>query len=244
MTIDKRMMTNFTLEALQNFNINQAVFDACMERVEYDSVAHDEDGKVLILRDTLDNDRIEIKLDTDGDYKVLVGGDLTYTDTFEQALTEGLYLYAGGIKPKVDEMVARGVDPELNYKDYDGVKLKYATTVGRYRNNYGNNLDRYGAEITGSGRDMDVHLKLDGKYGEYWQGYVINNETNEVIGYDTKDLKPVLEDIARLQSNEVQQTPMDKKSFNTPERFECFIEEVQNHKEPSWDFADEHDMQR
>ena len=34
MTIDKRMMTNFTLESLQNFNIHQAVFEACMEEVE------------------------------------------------------------------------------------------------------------------------------------------------------------------------------------------------------------------
>lgn len=244
MTIDKRMMTNFTLEALQNFNINQAVFDACMERVEYDSVVEDEDGKVLILRDTLDNDLIEIKLDTDGDYKVLVGGDLTYTDTFEQALVEGLYLDAGGIKPEVDKMVARGVDPALKYKDYDGVKLKYATTVGRYENEHGDRLDRYGAEITGSGGDIEVNLKLDGKYGEYWQGYVTNNETNEVIGYNTKDLKSVLEDVARLQSDEVRQTQDVDKRFNTPERFECFIEEIQQHKEPCWDFAKEDGMQQ
>lgn len=142
------------------------------------------------------------------------------------------------------KLVAQGVDPELNQGDYDGVKLKYATTVGRYEDEFGNRLDRYGAEITGRGGDIEVNLKLDGKYGEYWQGCAINNETNEVIGYNTKDLKPVLEDIARLQSNEVRQAPVDKKSFNTPERFDAFIEEVQNHKEPSWDFANEADVQK
>ena len=83
------MMTNFTLEALQNFNINQAVFEACMEQVEYDSVVEDEDGKVLRLRDVIDNDRIEISLDTDGDYRVRSAGDIMYADTFEQALVKG-----------------------------------------------------------------------------------------------------------------------------------------------------------
>ena len=83
---------------------------------------------------------------------------------------KGLYLHAGGILPKVDKLVAQGVDPKLNQEDYDGVKLRYATTVGRYEDEFGNRLDRYGAEITGSGRDMEVNLKLDGKYGEYWMG--------------------------------------------------------------------------
>lgn len=133
MTIDKRMMTNFTLESLQNFNIHQAVFEACMEEVEYDGVIEDDDGKTLRLRDVVDNDLIQISLDNDGDYRVRVEGDIMYADTFEQALVEGLYLDAGGIKPLVDKMVARGVD-KTNYKDYDGVKLKYATTVGRYEN--------------------------------------------------------------------------------------------------------------
>lgn len=144
-------------------------------------------------------------------------------------------------------MVARGVDPELRYKRYDGVKLKYATTVGRYENGYGNKLDRYGAEITGSGRDIEVNLKLDDKYGEYWQGYVINNETNEVIGYNTQNLKSILEDITRLQSDEVRQAPFDKKKFNTPEQFDAFIEQVQQSvqpKEPEWDFANEDNLER
>lgn len=240
MTIDKRMMTNFTLEALNNFNINQAVFDACMEEVEYDGVIEDEDGKTLRLRDAVDNDLIEIKLDEDGDYRVRVDGDIMYTNTFEQALVKGLYLHAGGILPVVDKMVARGVDPELNHKDYDGVKLKYATTIGRYTDEHREEQERYGAEITGSGRDMDVHLKLD---GNYWKGYATNTATNEVIGYNTKDLKSILEDITRLQSNEVRQAPVDK-NFNTPKRFDAFIEKVQNHKEPSWDFANEDNLER
>lgn len=243
MTIDKRMMTNFTLESLQNFNINQAVFEACMGEVEYDSVIEDEHGKVLRLRDVVDNDLIQISLDTDGDYRVRVEGDIMYADTFEQALVEGLYLHTGGILPKIDKMVAQGMD-KTNYKDYDGVKLKYATTVGRYENECGDRLDRYGAEITGSGRDMDVHLKLDSKYGEYWQGYITNTATNEVIGYNTQNLKSILEDITKLQSEEVRQAPFDKKEFNTPQRFDAFIEEVQNHKEPSWDFANEADVQK
>ena len=153
-------------------------------------------------------------------------GDIMYADTFEQALVKGLYLHAGGILPKIDKMVAQGID-KTNYKDYDGVKLKYATTVGRYENECGDRLDRYGAEITGSGRDMEVHLKLDSEYGEYWQGYITNTATNEVIGYNTKDLKSILEDITKLQSEEVRQAPFDKKKFNTPQRFNACIEEVQ-----------------
>ena len=227
MTIDKRMMTNFTLEALQNFNINQAVFDACMEEVEYDGVIEDEDGKTLRLRDAIDNTRIEISLDTDGDYRVWSDGDIMYADTFEQVLVKGLYLDAGGILPKVDKLVAQGVDSEPLDSDYDGVKLKYATTVGRYEDEFGYRLDRYGAEITGSGRDMDVHLKLDSEYGEYWQGYITNTATNEVIGYNTQNLKSILEDITKLQSEEARQAPFDKKKFNTPQRFDACIEEVQ-----------------
>lgn len=60
MTIDKCILTNFTLEALQNVNINRLVFEACMERVEYDGVTEEKGGKVLRLRDTADNDLIEI----------------------------------------------------------------------------------------------------------------------------------------------------------------------------------------
>lgn len=243
MTIDKRMMTNFTLEALQNTSINQLVFEACMEEVEYDGVIEDDDGKTLRLRDAIDNTRIEISLDTDGDYRVRSAGDIMYADTFEQALVKGVYLCVGGIIPEVDKIVARGVDPELNYEDYDGVKLKYATTVGIYENEHGDRLDRYGAEITGSGRDMEVNLKLDGKYGEYWMGYATNKATNEVIGYNTKDLKSILEDITRLQSNEVRQAPVDK-NFNIPQRFDAYIEVIQQRKEPEWDFANEDNLER
>lgn len=247
MTIDKRMMTNFTLETLNNFNIYAAVFDACMEEVEYDGVIEDDDGKTLRLRDVVDNDLIQISLDNDGDYRVRVEGDIMYADTFEQALVKGLYLHAGGILPKIDKMVAQGID-KTNYKDYDGVKLKYATTVGRYENECGDRLDRYGAEITGSGRDMEVHLKLDSEYGEYWQGYITNTATNEVIGYNTQNLKSILEDITKLQSEEVRQAPFDKKKFNTPQRFDACIEEVQQsaqrNKEPEWDFANEDNLER
>lgn len=113
---------------------------------------------------------------------------------------------------------------------------------------FGNRLDRYGAEITGSGRDMEVNLKLDGKYGEYWMGYATNKVTNEVIGYNTKDLKSILEDITKLQSEEVRQAPFDKKKFNTPQRFNACIEEVQQsaqrNKEPEWDFANEDNLER
>ena len=248
MTIDKRMMTNFTLESLNNFNINQAVFEACMEEVEYDGVIEDDDGKTLRLRDAIDNARIEISLDTDGDYRVWSDGDIMYADTFEQALVKGLYLDAGGILPKVDKLVAHGVDSELLDSGYDGVKLRYTTTLGRYEDEFGNRLDRYGAEITSSGRDMEVNLKLDGKYGEYWMGYATNKVTNEVIGYNTKDLKSILEDITKLQSEEVRQAPFDKKKFNTPQRFNACIEEVQQsaqrNKEPEWDFANEDNLER
>lgn len=41
MTIDKRMMTNFTLDALQNKPINQLVYEVCMERVIYDGVTEE-----------------------------------------------------------------------------------------------------------------------------------------------------------------------------------------------------------
>lgn len=85
---------------------------------------------------------------------------------------------------------------------------------------------------------MEVNLKLDGKYGEYWMGYATNKATNEVIGYNTKDLKSILEDITRLQSNEVRQAPVDK-NFNIPQRFDAYIEVIQQRKEPEWDFANE-----
>lgn len=244
MTIDKRMMTNFTLEALTNTSIDQLVFEACMEYVYYDGVELNEDGKVLRLRDAADNELIEIKLGTDGTYELATDGKFMCTDTFEQALVEGLYLEMGRINIAVDKMVAQDVDPELNQKGYDGVKLKYATTAGKYRRGCGDKLEKYGAKITGQGGGMDVHLKWD---GGYWRGYAANTETNEVIGYNTLNLKSILEDITDLQNNGVQrlsQTHKDYRRFNTPDRFDAYIEEIQNTKEPDWNFAKEDGMQQ
>ena len=247
MTIDKRMMTNFTLDALQNTSINQLVFEACMERVEYDSVFHEEDGKVLRLRDQADNELLEIRLDTDETYELRSRSKHIFTDTLEQSLVEGLYLDEGRIIPVVDRMVAQGVDYKLSREDYDGIELEYATTVGCYRHGCADMLDTYGATITGNNPDIDVHLRLEGCN---WKGEVTNNTTNEVIGYDTPNLKSILEDITTLQSNvfeRASQTHKENRRFNTPERFDAFIEEVQNHKapeEPEWDFANEDNLER
>lgn len=244
MTIDERMMTNFTLEALTSTSINQLVYEACMEHAIYDGVELHEDGKVLRLRDASDNKLIEIKLDTDGTYELVRGCKRVRTDTFEQALTEGLYLNSGRVIPLVNDIVAQGVDPELNQDNYNGVKLRYATTVKRYLNRYenGETVERYCAEITGIGRDMDIHLKLD---NGYWMGYADNKDTNEVVLYNTQDLKSILEDITSLQNSETQrQTYTDMRHFNTPERFDAYIEGIQNTKEPNWDFAKEDGMQQ
>lgn len=223
-------MTNFTLESLQNFNINQAVFEACMEHAEYDSVIEEEDGKVLRLRDKADNELIEIKLDTDGTYEVWNGNRYMNTDTFEQALVEGLYLHAVRIESLVDKMVAKGVDYKLSREDYDGIELEYETTVGHYQHGCGDTLETYGAEIIGNKGAIDVRLRLDGLN---WKGDVTDKTTNEVVSYDTPNLKSILEDITNLQSNSMErasQIQKDNRRFNTPERFDALIEEVQNHK--------------
>lgn len=219
-----------------------------MERVEYDSLIEEEEGKVLRLRDTADNDLIEIKLNTDGTYESRRNTRHVCVDTFEQALVEGLLLNHGDIIPLVNKIVAQDANPELNQDDYYGVKLKYTTTVTTYYERYRGHKERYGAEITGRGRDMNVHLKLD---DGRWIGYADNSKTNEVSIFDTSDLKSILEDITRMQNNainnDLDKTLIDMRPFNTPQLFNAFIEEVQNHKapeEPEWDFADEHDMQR
>lgn len=246
MTIDKRMMTNFTLEALQNTSINQLVFEACMEHVYYDGVELKDDGKVLRLRDAADNELIEIKLGTDGTYELATDGKFMNTDTFEQALVEGLYLEMGRINIVVDKMVAQDVDPRLNQKDYDGIKLKYATTTGKYRHGCGDELEKYGAKITGHGGGIDVYLHWDDRNWN-WKGHATNKRTGEFIGYNTPDLKSILEDITHLQSNGVQrvsQTYKDSGRFNTPEQFDTYIEEVQQDAQPNWDFAEEQDMQK
>ena len=238
-------MTNFTLESLQNFNINRAVFEACMGRVEYESVVEEEGGKVLRLRDTSDNDLIEIKLNTDGTYESHRGARHVCTDTFEQALVEGLLLNHGDIIPLVNKIVAQDAKPEFNQNDYYGIKLKYTTTVTTYFERYRDNKERYGAEITGLGRDMNVHLKLD---DGRWMGYADNSKTHEVSIFDTSDLKSILEDISRMQNNAINndliKTPIDMRPFNTPERFDALIEAVQQAKEPDWSFVKEDNLER
>lgn len=170
------------------------------------------------------------------------------TDTFEQALVEGLCLNHGDIIPLVNKIVAQDANPELNQDDYYGVKLKYRTTVTTYYERYRDNKERYGAEITGLGHNMNVHLKLD---DGRWMGYADNSKTHEVSIFDTSDLKSILEDITRMQNNainnDLDKTLIDMRPFNTPQRFDAFIEEVQNHKapeEPDWDFANESDIQK
>ena len=141
-------------------------------------------------------------------------------------------------------MVARGVGRRLSLQDYDGVKLEFATTVGEYRHGCGDKLDLYGAEIKGDGCGIEVHLNLD---NGNWKGHVTDNRTCEVIGYNTPDLKSILEDITNIQSNGVQrvsQTQQDIRRFNTPELFDAIIEGVQQDAQPNWDFANEDGMEK
>lgn len=102
----------------------------------------------------------------------------------------------GDIIPLVNKIVAQDANPELNQDDYYSVKLKYRTTVTTYYERYRDNKERYGAEITGLGHNMNVHLKLD---DGRWMGYADNSKTHEVSIFDTSDLKSILEDITRMQ---------------------------------------------